>query len=98
MQEELKQFHINEVWDLVPQPNGKNIIETKWIFWNKLNEQGEVITNKFRLVAQGYIQKEDIDCTETFALIARQEAIRLSLSYVVNNGIILYQMDVKMHL
>jgi len=65
------------------------------MFKNKLNEQGEVVKNKARLVAQGYSQQEDIDYTETFALVARLEAIRLLLSYAVNHGIILYQMDVK---
>jgi len=51
--------------------------------------------NKARLVAQGYIQQEGIDYTETFAPVARLEAIRLLLSHVINHGIILYQMDVK---
>jgi len=83
------------VWDLVPKPSQKNIIGTNWVFRNKLNEQGEVTRNKARLVAQGYSQQEGIDYTETFALVARLEAIRLVLSYVVNHGIILYQMDVK---
>jgi len=83
------------VWDLVAKPEHKNIIRTKWVFRNKLNEQGEVIRNKARLVGQGYIQHEGIDYTETFAPVARLEAIRLLLSYVVNHGIILYQMDVK---
>jgi len=64
------------------------------VFRNKLNEQGEVIRNKTRLVAQGYNQQEGIDYTETFAPVARLEAIRL-LSYAVNHGIILYQMNVK---
>jgi len=54
------------------------------------SEQGEVIRNKARLVAQGYSQQEGIDYTETFAPVARLEAIRLLLSYVVNHGIILY--------
>jgi len=81
--------------DLVPKPQKKNIIGTKWVFINKLNEQGEVVRNKARLVAQGYSQQEDIDYTETFAPVARLEAIRLLLSYAVNHGIILYQMDVK---
>jgi len=58
-------------------------------------EQGEVTRNKARLVAQGYSQQEDIDYTETFAPVARLEAIRLLLSYAVNHGIILYQMDFK---
>ncbi|KAK2382601.1 putative mitochondrial protein [Trifolium repens] len=95
MQDELNQFQRNDVWDLVPKPTHKNIIGTKWVFRNKLNEQGEVVRNKARLVAQGYSQQEGIDFTETFALVARLEAIRLLLSYAVNHGITLYQMDVK---
>ena len=95
MQEELNQFQRNDVWDLVPKPQHKNIIGTKWVFRNKLNEQGEVTRNKARLVAQGYSQQEGIDYTETFAPVARLEAIRLLLSYAVNHGIILFQMDVK---
>jgi len=95
MQEELNQFQRNDVWDLVPKPQQKNIIGTKWIFRNKLNEQGEVVRNKARLVAQGYSQQEGIDYTETFAPVARLEEIMLLLSYAKNHGIILYQMDVK---
>jgi len=83
------------VWDLVPKPQQKNIIGTKWVFRNNLNEQGEVVRNKARLVAQCYSQQEGIDYSETFALVARLEAIRLLLYYAVNHGIILYQMDVK---
>ncbi|KAK2381799.1 putative mitochondrial protein [Trifolium repens] len=95
MQEELNQFQRNDVWDLVPKPIHKNIIGTKWVFRNKLKEQGEVVRNKARLVVQGYSQQEGIDFTETFDPVARLEAIRLLLSYVVNHGITLYQMDVK---
>jgi len=60
MQEELNQFQRNDVWDLVPKPPPKNIIGIKWVFRNKLNEQGEVTRNKDRLVAQGYSQQEGI--------------------------------------
>jgi len=95
MQEELNKFQRNDVWDLVPKPSQKNIIGTRWVFRNKLNEQGEVTRNKAKLVAQGYIQQEGIDYTETFSPVARFKAIRLLLSYAVNHGIILYQMDVK---
>jgi vacuolar-type H+-ATPase catalytic subunit A/Vma1 len=95
MQEELNRFQRNDVWDLVPKPQHKNIIGPKWVFRNKLNEQGEVIRNKARLVAQVYSQQEGIDYVETFATVARLEAIRLLLSYAVNHGIILYQIDVK---
>jgi len=83
------------MWDLVPKPQQKNIIGTKWVLRNKLNEQGEVVKNKDRLVAQGYSQQEGIGYNETFSQVAGLEAIRLLLSYAVNHGIILYQMDVK---
>ncbi|TYK22563.1 gag-pol polyprotein [Cucumis melo var. makuwa] len=82
MQEELLQFKRNNVWTLVPKPDGANIIGTKWIFKNKTDESESVIRNMARLVAQGYAQVEGVDFDETFAPIARLEAIRLLLIYV----------------
>ena len=70
---------------------------TKWMFRNNLNKQGEVFKNKARLVAQGYSQQEGINYTKIFSPFVRLKAIRLLLSFVVNHGIILYQMDVKVH-
>ncbi|PNX59653.1 hypothetical protein L195_g059794, partial [Trifolium pratense] len=58
MKEELLQFERNEVWKLVPKPQESSIIGTKWVFRNKLGEEGKVIRNKARLVAQGYNQQE----------------------------------------
>ncbi|XP_075078486.1 uncharacterized protein LOC142164560 [Nicotiana tabacum] len=54
MQEELDQFSKNQVWNLIPKPENVSVIETKWVFRNKLNEDGKVVRNKARLVAQGY--------------------------------------------
>jgi len=71
MQEERYQFQRNDVWDLVPKAPQKNIIGTKWVFRNKLNEQGEVTKNKARLGAQGSSQQEGIDYTEIFAPVGR---------------------------
>ncbi|GJR26772.1 hypothetical protein Tco_1103004 [Tanacetum coccineum] len=51
MQEKLNQFERNKVWTLVPKPHGKTIIGTKWIWKNKMDENGIVIKNKARLVA-----------------------------------------------
>ncbi|GJR52296.1 retrovirus-related pol polyprotein from transposon TNT 1-94 [Tanacetum coccineum] len=65
MQEELNQFIANDVWELVPQPRNMKIIGTKWVFRNKLDENGIVSRNKARLVAQGYNQQEGIDYDET---------------------------------
>src|SRR4051812_34817251 len=97
MQEELHQFKLNNVWELVnrPDPRKHNIIGTKWIYRNKQDENGVVVRNKARLVAQGYTQVEGIDFDETFAPVARLEAIRILLAYANHHDIILYQMDVK---
>ncbi|GJX53287.1 retrovirus-related pol polyprotein from transposon TNT 1-94 [Tanacetum coccineum] len=54
MQEELNQFIANNVWDLVPLPKNQSILGTKWVYRNKLDENGIVSRNKARLVAQGY--------------------------------------------
>ena len=54
MQEELNQFERNEVWELVPKPNDQSVIGTKWVYRNKMDENGIIIINKARLVAQGY--------------------------------------------
>ncbi|KAK6120416.1 hypothetical protein DH2020_045841 [Rehmannia glutinosa] len=58
MQEELNQFERNDVWELVPCPPSQTIIGTKWVFRNKLDDQGNIVRNKARLVAQGYCQEE----------------------------------------
>ncbi|GKA04609.1 retrovirus-related pol polyprotein from transposon TNT 1-94 [Tanacetum coccineum] len=81
MQEELNQFIANDVWELVPQPRNMKIIGTKWVFRNKLDENGIVSQNKARLVAQGYNQQEGIDYDETYAPVARLESIRILLAY-----------------
>nr|GEU57396.1 hypothetical protein [Tanacetum cinerariifolium] len=95
MQDELDQFARLKVWRLVPKPKGKTIIKTKWIFKNKKDESSLVIQNKARLVAVGYSQQVSIDYDETFAPVARIEAIRLFLAYAAHKDFRVYQMDVK---
>ncbi|GJU04772.1 retrovirus-related pol polyprotein from transposon TNT 1-94 [Tanacetum coccineum] len=95
MQEELNQFVANDVWELVPQPKNMTIIGTKWVFRNKLDENGVVSRNKARLVAQGYSQQEGIDYDETYALVSRLEYIRILLAYAYALDFKLFQMDVK---
>ena len=66
------------------------------VFRNKLNEDGQVTSNKARLVCKGYAQVEGIDFKETFSPIARMEAIKIFLSYSCSRKIKVYQMDVKL--
>ncbi|KAK1654085.1 hypothetical protein QYE76_071890 [Lolium multiflorum] len=97
MQEELECFTRNEVWSLVERPKDHriNVIGTKWVFKNKQDENGIVIRNKARLVAQGFAQIEGMDFEDTFAPVARLEAIRLLLAFASFHNFKLYQMDVK---
>ena len=60
-----------------------------------MDEDGVVTRNKSRLVAKGYSQEEDIDYDETFAYVARLEAIRIVLAFDVHSNFKVYQMDVK---
>ncbi|GJV60991.1 retrovirus-related pol polyprotein from transposon TNT 1-94 [Tanacetum coccineum] len=71
IQEELHQFDRLDVWELVDRPLYKNVINMKWLWKNKHDEENTVIRNKARLVAKGYSQQEGIDPEESFALIAR---------------------------
>nr|GFA85354.1 hypothetical protein [Tanacetum cinerariifolium] len=83
MQKELDQFSRLKVWRLVPRPEGKSVIKTKWIFKNKKDESSLVIRNKARLVAIGYSQQEGIDYDETFAPVARIEAWTLRQHFLM---------------
>ena len=95
MKEELAQIVKNETWELVHRPTKKNVIGTKWVFRNKMNEQGEVVRNKERLVCKGFSQQQGIDYKETYALVARIEVVRLFLAYAAQKKFKVYQMDVK---
>ena len=92
MQEELNQFALNEVWTLVPRIPEMNVIGTKWVFRNKMDEHGVITRNKARLVAKGYNQEEGIDYDETYAPVARLEAVRLLLAFSCIKGFKLFQM------
>jgi hypothetical protein len=93
--EEFENFERNQVWELVEPPPNCHPIGTKWIWKNKEGENGMVVRNKSRLVAQGYSQKEGIDYEETFAPVARLEATRILLAFAAAKGFQLFQMDVK---
>nr|CAH66560.1 OSIGBa0113K06.6 [Oryza sativa] len=95
MHEELNNFARNKVWTLVERPRDHNVIGTKWVFRNKQDENGLVVRNKARLVAQGFTQVEGLDFGETFAPVARLEAICILLAFASWFDIKLFQMDVK---
>nr|GEV99668.1 integrase, catalytic region, zinc finger, CCHC-type, peptidase aspartic, catalytic [Tanacetum cinerariifolium] len=83
------------VWELVDRPLCTNVINLKWLWKNKRDEENTVIRNKSRLVAKGYAQKEGVDFEESFAPVARLEALRLFIAYAAHKSFTIYQMDVK---
>jgi hypothetical protein len=95
MSEELDHIEKNNSWELVPRPEDKNVIGSKWVFKNKMNEKGQVVRNKAILVCKGYEQVEGRDFDETFAPVARLEAIRMFLAYSCHKNFKVYQMDFK---
>nr|GEY38400.1 retrovirus-related Pol polyprotein from transposon TNT 1-94 [Tanacetum cinerariifolium] len=89
-QEELLLFKWLDVWVLVPAPDNISPLTLKWLFKNKHDEE-----QTFRLVVRGYHQEEGIDFKESFAPVARMEAIRIFLAYVAHKSFTVFQMDVK---
>ena len=81
MHDELHQFERNNVWSLVPKPDNQSIIRTRWVFQNKLSEEGKIIRNKARLVTKGYNQEFGVNFEESFAPVTRLEAVRILLEF-----------------
>ncbi|GJT97270.1 retrovirus-related pol polyprotein from transposon TNT 1-94 [Tanacetum coccineum] len=95
MQEEIYKFERLQVWELVPRPDYIMIINLKWIFKVTQDEFRGVLKNKARLVARGFCQDEGIDFEESFAPVARIEAIRIFVANVAHKNMSVYQMNVK---
>jgi hypothetical protein len=90
MNEELDQIEKNDTWELVPRPKYTNVIDTKWVFRNKLNADGQVTRNKARLVCKGYAQIVGIDFEETFAPVSRMEEIQFLFAYACSKNVKVY--------
>ncbi|GJT92011.1 retrovirus-related pol polyprotein from transposon TNT 1-94 [Tanacetum coccineum] len=95
MQEEIHEFERLQVWELVSCPDKVMLIKLKWIYKVKTDEFGGVLKNKARVVAQGFMQEEGIDFEESFAPVARIEAIRIFVANAANKNKRIFQMDVK---
>ena len=95
MMEEYESIMKNDVWEVVPRPNGKLVVTSKWIFKIKHATNGSIDKYKARFVAKGFSQKEGVDYEETFALVARYTSIRTIIALASAMGWRLHQMDVK---
>ena len=94
----IKEYQVimkNDVWDVVPRPEGKSIVTSKWIYKIKHAADGNIEKYKARFVSRGFSQKEGIDYEETFTPVARYTSIRLVVSLVAVMKWKIHQMDVN---
>ena len=95
MNEEIKSMKDNDVWVLVPLPEGVKPIGCKWIFKTKKDSKGDVEIYKARLIGKGYTQKEGIDYKQTFSSVSSKDSFRTIMALVAHFDLELHQMDVK---
>lgn len=95
MKSEYSSLIKNDTWELVPPPEGKNIIGSRWVLKAKRNEAGSIDRFKARLVAQGYSQVKGVDYEEVFSPVACYTSVRLLLALANAQDLEIHQMGVK---
>jgi hypothetical protein len=95
MQEEYDSFVVNNIWSLVPLPEGRKPISCKWVFKIKHGVHGEVERYKAIVMARGFTQTYGVDYNETFALVAKFVSIHCILALAAIEDMEIHQMDVK---
>eukprot|EP00253_Pinus_taeda_P032285 PITA_32285 len=95
MVEEYKSIMVNDVWEVVPRPQDRSVVGSRWIYKIKYAADGSVEKYNDRFVAKGYAQKEGIDYGETFIPVARYTSIRTVIFLAAQMGWEFHWMDVK---
>lgn len=95
LDEKIKSIDKNKTWELCSLPEEAKCIGVKWIFKTKLNEHGEIIKHKARLMAKGYSQEHGINYTEVYAPVAHMDTIKTIIATAAQRVWEIYQLDVK---
>lgn len=95
LNEELENLRANDVYDVVPIPDGVKPVTSKVVNRIKLDSNGQVERYKCRIVARGFSQKPGVDYSETFAPVASLVAVRIIVELANREGLELDQMDVS---
>jgi hypothetical protein len=85
----------NGTWELVPRPQGSNVVTSKWVFTHKLRADGALDRYKARWVLQGFTQRPGVDYNETFSPVIQPATVRTVLATVVSRTWPIQQLDVK---
>eukprot|EP00253_Pinus_taeda_P027516 PITA_27516 len=95
MQEEYSSIMKNDVWEVVPRPEDKSVVTSRWLYKVKHAAYGSIEKFKARFMARGFCQVEGVDYEETFAPVARYTSIRSIILIAAKMGWKIHQMDVK---
>jgi hypothetical protein len=95
MTEEYQSIIKNDVWEIIPRPNSKDVVSSRWLFKIKCAADGSIGKYKSRFVARGFSKKESIEYEETFTLVARYTSIKTIIALAAKMKWKLHQMDVK---
>ncbi len=95
MDDEIASILANQTYTLEPLPAGDKALPCKWVYTIKRDGQGNIQRYKARLVVKGYLQREGIDYTEVFAPVSKHATLRVLLSTVAKDRLVLKQLDVK---
>ena len=95
MVEEYSSIMTNDAWEVVPRPQDRSDVGSRWIYKIKYVADGSIEKFKARFVAKGYAQKEGIDYEESFAPVAHYTSIKSVISLAAQMGWEIHQMDVK---
>ena len=95
MVEEYDSIMQNDVWEVVPRPEGKSVVTSRWIYKVKFDADGSIEKHKARFVARGFSQVEGIDYDEKFSPIARYTYIHTVMAIAAEMGWFIHQMDVN---
>ena len=95
IKKELEAHNTNETWSLVERRPDMKLIDSKWVFRIKNDSTGNVCRYKARLCAHGFMQRQGVDFTETFALVVQYDSVRVLLAVVVEKNYNLAQFDVQ---
>jgi hypothetical protein len=96
MEEKISIIKKNYTWELVDRPPDKNIIGVKYVFRTKLNIDRSINKHKVRLIVKGYAQIFGVDCSDTFAHIAKMDTIILLFAIYAHKNWKVFQLDVKL--
>ncbi|CAM8990181.1 unnamed protein product [Rhodiola kirilowii] len=95
MEDEIHALQSNNTWQVIPLPQGKNTVSSKWIFRVKRHSDGTIERFKARLVARGFSHEEGLDYNETFAPVVKMTTVRTVLALAASKNWPLFELDVN---